>query len=483
MNKIKAALMMFLALSLITAGQLDVCASGMITSPEDAVSSYIDDFRQKTKCDSVSVIVYDSGEVRFYGNENSLYQIGSMTKAFTGLGIYKLIEEGTINHDSRVSEFIPGFTAIYESKPQEITIDELLDQTSGYTNAESDYPSAEEGMTLNEWALGIWGKELKSAPGSEYAYSNVNFNLLGAVIEQATGLSYKEYMESEVLIPLGLEHTYVSLDRSEPGASSDGESGSDPAAAPGVISGSRLAYRHSFKYDIPVVEGRIPAGYFYSDTADMARWMEIWLGKADIPDEYQRLVNAVKEHLDNTGDYHSGWEKFENGCIGHSGGTPNYSSRIVFSEDDKVGVCVLTNLNVAASTDGLCNGIFEMVVNGALEDPGSAERMSVPTDVWTVFDIIFSCVTAAGVILIVTAAIIRKRSVIIVLGITAAVLVILICTIMPLVFGAGLKEILFTWAPYSMTGGIIALILSVIAACVKFWKLRNRNNEDRTKRS
>ena len=46
-------------------------------------------------------------------------------------------------------------------------------------------------------------------------------------------------------------------------------------------------------------------------------------------------------------------ELFENGTIGHSGGTPDHSSRIVFSEENRIGVCVLTNMNVAASTDSL----------------------------------------------------------------------------------------------------------------------------------
>ena len=65
----------------------------------------------------------------------------------------------------------------------------------------------------------------------------------------------------------------------------------------------------------------------------MARWINIWLGTADIPAEYKELINSVKNRLGQTGDYYSGWELFENDVIGHSGGTPNYSSRIVFSEN------------------------------------------------------------------------------------------------------------------------------------------------------
>ena len=141
----------------------------------------------------------------------------------------------------------------------------------------------------------------------------------------------------------------------------------------------------------------------------MAKWIEILIGTADIPEEYKELISTVKTRLSGVGDYYSGWELFENGVIGHSGGTPNFSSRIVFSDEEKIGVCVLTNLNVAASTDGLCNGIYELAAGDRTGDPAAGGRtgnpaaggeavdsadgrdaLNFPTDVWTVFDIIFS---------------------------------------------------------------------------------------------
>ncbi len=412
------------------------------------IMALLNEFSDETKCASQCVAVVDNGEVHIYGDGDGLYQIGSMTKAFTGLAVAKLIKEGKLKEDNKVADLLPGYTAIYDSKPCDITIEQLLTQTSGYTNEETKYPSASADMTLQDWVLSISGKELSSAPGEKYSYSNVNFNLLGAVIEKVSGISYREYMEKEILIPLGLNDTYVSAAGQESR----------------IIPGSKLMYRRAVKYEIPVTEGRIPAGYFYSCGKDMARWIQIWLGSADIPDEYRELAKHIKSKFNNVGDYHSGWELFDGGIIGHSGGTPNYSSRIVYSDKANSGVCVLTNMNVAASTDGLCNGIFKLIT-------GEGD-VHVPADVWTVFDIIFTIYTVTGLLLLLIIILCRHRRALIIMGIVMAVLLVTICIVMPLIFGAGLGEIALIWAPYSFAGGLVLMAAAIFVLVVKLRIMR-----------
>ncbi len=446
--KVKAVLALLLQAALLL-----TCIVSVRAADEDRlISDYMDEFRAGTKCKSVGAVVVRGNNAEIYGDAGGLYRIGSMTKAFTGLGIQKLISDGLIDEDDNISEWIPGFTAYYDGESCEITIRRLLEQTSGYTNKESDYPGATEEMSLMEWAESIAGRELNSKPGTEYAYSNANYNLLGAVIEQAAGKTYKEYMETEILKPLGLVNTYVQL------AAEDAR----------VIPGSRLGYRRCFTYTISVAPGQIPAGYFYSNAADMARWICIWMGMADIPEEYKELVCSVKERLKNTGDYYSGWEFFENGTIGHSGGTPDYSSRIVFSDKEKIGVCVLTNLNVAASTDSLCNGIYAT----------SAGRKfgMIQTDVWTFFDNIFTAVTVMGLLFIAMSVGVKHRGILIGAECFLIILLISVCTVMPLAFGAGLGKIMITWAPYSFAGGLFMLAAGALAIAIKLWMMRKNEN-------
>lgn len=408
------------------------------------IQALIDEFEDGTGCKSVSVVIYDHGNISYYGDKDGLYQIGSMTKSFTGLAAVKLINEGKLSEDDKVSDYISGFEVFFESQKVDITVGQLLSQTSGFTNSEKDYPSAAEEMTLQDWAMTMSGKELKSAPGTEYNYSNVNYNLLGAIIENVSGMTYREYMEKEILDPIGMKRTFV---------------GYPDASGVQVIEGARLAYRRAVDYEISVKEGRIPAGYFYSNTEDMAKWMSAWMNTDDISEEFRGPSEYIIGSLAKQGGYFAGWERFSDDVIGHSGGTPNYSSRIVISKKDGIAVCVLTNLNVAASTDSLCNTLYA-VVSGKEAGP-------ITKDVWTVFDIVFSLISVILIGLFIVLLNVKNRKILLGIGVLLIILLVLVLSVFPAIFGAALTEILLVWAPWSMTGSLILLMVNILLIIIK----------------
>ncbi|MCR5509323.1 MAG: beta-lactamase family protein [Lachnospiraceae bacterium] len=418
------------------------------------IESIIKQYQQETKCENVSVVVFDNGEISYYGDSEGLYQIGSMTKAFTGLAIQKLIDEGLVNEDGVVSDYIEGFEAYYESAKADITVRDLIEQKSGYTNIEKDYPSATEAMTLSEWADSICGRELSFRPGTEYAYSNVNYNLLGLIIENVSEIPYRDYMEQEILIPLGLRNTFV-------GTPDDNR----------IIEGTRLGYRHVFEFPMSVKEASIPAGYFYSNAEDMGRWIDIWTESSDVPEDIKEALSKIGKQLKEEGDYYSGWELFADGVTGHSGGTPNYSSRLVMDEKNHTGVCVLSNLNVAATTDSLCNSILS-IVSGNI--PEKLNR-----DIWTIFDDIFVLVTVTGMFLFPVILVVKKRAVLIAFDVILIFLLTLVLILLPIIFGAGMKEIVFTWASWSLAGGLLTIAADILGATVKL--LIGNKNADHNK--
>ena len=108
----KKSILFLLLTVLIINNVLIVNAAKRVT-----IQDLIDEFLRKTKCDSVSVAIVDDEGVKFYGDEEGLYQIGSMTKAFTGLAVQKLISEGKLNEDENISDLLPGFSAYYDSEP------------------------------------------------------------------------------------------------------------------------------------------------------------------------------------------------------------------------------------------------------------------------------------------------------------------------------------------------------------------------------
>ena len=310
-------------------------------------------------------------------------------------------------------------------------------------------------MTLSEWAGTISGRKLSSRPGTEYAYSNVNYDLLGAIIEKASGMSYRDYMEKEILIPLGLENTCVGMP-------------SDTR----IVEGTRLGYRQVFDFHIDVREARIPAGYFYSDAEDMARWTEIWIGAKSVPAELERALAKVRAGLNDEGDYYSGWERFAGDTIGHSGGTPNYSSRVMFSAGKNIGVCVLCNLNVAATTDSLCSSIFDIVSGNVPE--------GLSQDIWTVFDIVFTAVTVTGILIFIAVLRIAGRPLLITLGVILTVLFALVLILFPMIFGADMTEIMFTWAPWSLTGGLFITAADIAVITIKLFSGRYHADNNKT---
>ena len=432
-----------------------ICAIPAFSADTDEINNIVDEFHNKTRCENLSICVYDKGSIKYYGDNEGLYQIGSMTKAFTGLAVQKLICEEKLSDEDVITDLIPGFEAFYASEPAGITVKDLLEQKSGYTNDERKYPAAAEGMSLSDWAASISGRELCSKPGTEYAYSNVNFNLLGLIIENVSGKSYRAYMEEDILLPLGLDNTFV-------GTPSDKR----------IVEGSRLGYRAAFDYRIAVKEASIPAGYFYSNTKDMVRWLQIWTECADIPEDFIMPVENIRNSLNAEGDYYSGWERFGNDITGHSGGTPNYSSRIVFSEDNKTGVCVLTSLNVAATTDSLCNSIFDLV--------SGKEATGLSTDVWTVFDNIFTIVSLICIVHLLVMVFTRSKKLLIVSDIILIILLALILILFPVIFGAGLKAILLTWAPLSLAGGLILMAADIIITTIKIFTLKKHADNFKT---
>ena len=414
------------------------------------IEKSVEEFKSKTKCGSVSVVVYDHGETYYYGDKDALYQIGSMTKAFTGLAVEQLITDGLLSEEDTVDTFIPGFKVYYNSSVANITVRDLLMQRSGFTNSETDYPSATDDMTLGKWAESISGKELKSCPGTEYSYSNVNYNLLGLIIEIVSGMSYREYMEEHVLQELRLDSTTVGM----------------PGNKEQIMSGTRLGFRTTFEYEIPVREGSIPAGYFYSNAKDIGIWMNAWINGQE-PE-----MDEIMSNLQNKGDYYAGWERFDGDTIGHSGGTPNYSSRIVFSASRGIGVCVLTNVNVAASTDSLCNNIFCELTGNAHE--------GLVCDVWTVFDIIFTSVTATGALILVFVLFQKKKGALIGTGSVLLVLLVLILILLPVIFGAGIKDIALVWAPWSFLTGMVIMAIDIACIAVKYIVVKVNEGREKT---
>ncbi len=135
-----------------------------------------------------------------------VFRIGSITKEFTAAAILQLVAAGKLHLNDEATRYVPNFP----SHGQRITIAQLLSHTSGIPNytAEPRFRTIPTVPLTRDQIFGlIKDRPLNFAPGTDWAYCNTGYVLLGAVIEKVSGESYAAYLRDHLLGPAGLRHT------------------------------------------------------------------------------------------------------------------------------------------------------------------------------------------------------------------------------------------------------------------------------------
>ena len=148
-------------------------------------------------------------------DSNSIFQIGSVTKQFTATVILKLQEEGKLTVQDKLSKYFPEF-----KYADEITLENLLTHTSGiynYTNDIDDNDSAIVCNPVNKQLLLdiVFKKPLDFKPGTQFAYDNSGYYLLGLIIEKVTGKSYEQNIRDIIFTPLQMTHSLFDFRNSK----------------------------------------------------------------------------------------------------------------------------------------------------------------------------------------------------------------------------------------------------------------------------
>ena len=143
-------------------------------------------------------------------NKDTLFTFYSMTKPFTALGIMLLVDAGLVQLDAHPSLYVPELA---ELDPR-VTVRMMLQHISGAPDMEQDKEFAAlyapgTPDRLREHIRLVVKRPMLFAPGAEKFYANINYITMALIIENVSGLSYKEYTENRVLKPLGAPTAYV----------------------------------------------------------------------------------------------------------------------------------------------------------------------------------------------------------------------------------------------------------------------------------
>lgn len=173
---------------------------------------------------------YQDLETRTPMRVNSIFQIASMTKPITALGIMLLFDEGRVALTDPVAKFLPNFADIQLAEKQPdgtvklrkparpLTVKDLLTHTSGIGGG---YPEKYKdnfetrAYSLAEVVEAIPTRPLDFEPGSRWGYSNMGIAVLGRIIEVASGQSYEQFLTERLFKPLKMEDTHFFLPESK----------------------------------------------------------------------------------------------------------------------------------------------------------------------------------------------------------------------------------------------------------------------------
>lgn len=280
--------------------------------------------------------------------------IGSVSKSFTALAIMQLVEQGEINLEEPVQSYIPWFQLADKEASKKITIQHLLNHTSGLSTYDGQVSISQGDQTLKEHIQSLENTELTYPIGEQYQYSNINYIILGLVIEEATNKSYKNYINEFIFKPLEMNNSY-----------------SDPKDDKNdTISGG---YQTVFGFKMPTKqlkhEGTVPSGYLISSAEDMANYMIAQLNQGEFKGKNILSANAMNtmhhpsSFIGNDTSYAMGWE-VNNEEISHNGWTENTYSKVVLDGEYGISLQINSmdyfNLN---EYDAITSGINKLVHN------------------------------------------------------------------------------------------------------------------------
>lgn len=135
------------------------------------------------------------------------FRIGSITKQFTAALILQLVEEGKVDLEGKLTDYVPDYPAEHG---KQVTIHQLLNHTSGivsYTGRDEFWKKSRDPYTPKEFLEAWTVEELEFEPGSKWNYNNSGYYILGVVIQEVTGMPYDKALQKRLLDPLGLVNT------------------------------------------------------------------------------------------------------------------------------------------------------------------------------------------------------------------------------------------------------------------------------------
>jgi len=293
---------------------------------------------------------YANWELKAPNSALTKYRISSITKPFTATMVMMLAERGLLNLDERMCTYLPNCPMHW----QEITILNLLNHTSGvpeYTTLLGAREQSRDPHNVSDLIDIFRNEALLFPPGETFQYSNSNFILLGAIIEQVTREPYAHFLEKAILNPLDIEDT-----------------GMDYATE--ILKNRAAGYQIQGRalVNAPYLDmsNAYATAGMYSTVGDLFAFDQALYSNQLLNQEEQEMMYSPHPAADGSGeDYGFGWQLADRDGhrrVGHSGGINGF--RVFWGRypDDRVTIILLSNIETE-DIEKLVDGLERIVFN------------------------------------------------------------------------------------------------------------------------
>ncbi|MFT5287020.1 MAG: CubicO group peptidase (beta-lactamase class C family) [Planctomycetota bacterium] len=296
---------------------------------------------------------------------DTIFAIGSSTKAFTATLIGMLQDQGSLSFDDPVTDYLPYFELAIESSDEQavVTLRDLLCHRTGFTR-----------MTPL-WAGGTGSRELilKTATNAEpwtdfreeFNYNNVMFLAAGEASGAAADSSWDELIRTRIFVPLGMKSSFLSTPEAQ----------KDERLALGYVwNEDKQQFDHKRMLNLASIA---PAGAINSNVLDMAQWLRFQLAQG----EYQgtRLISEAaltdtwtsNIEIGNEIDYGLGWMlrgKGEDRVIEHGGNIDGFAAQVAFMPEAGIGYVLLTNVSATPLQSKSISIVFDTLLDDLNEE-------------------------------------------------------------------------------------------------------------------
>jgi D-alanyl-D-alanine carboxypeptidase len=306
---------------------------------------------------------------------DTYYEIGSITKQFTAAAILQLQEAGKLHIDDKLAVYLPD-----APHAGEVSLRQLLSHTSGmpeYLDAVDHAGAIGKPATFDQLIAYVAGKPLDFVPGSRWSYSNTGYLLLGRVVEVVSHESYRHYVQTHLLDPAGMSHTYTVAEEARLPDMAVGYSRENGRIEPAPTIAASVGWA---------------AGFLVSTVDDLQQWNEaLRHGRIVTPADYALMSASVTT---KQGDAGYGLGLFidtvdDQPRVGHTGGSLGFTTaNFYFPRQDLQLIAFTNDKDDPEPGEMITTAIFEELypaVAAAALRPGDGEDPALTANAKAVF--------------------------------------------------------------------------------------------------